>query len=82
MAHSLKHVSCFLSGLSGHGGRWRQHRGGDVGERLQHVASGELEVQTARMSHCCSMNNATSNHAVIILTLCQVSEYFSAVRAF
>lgn len=81
-AHSLKHVLCFLLGLPGHGGRWRQHRGSDVGERLQHVASGELKVQTTRMSHCCSRNNAISNHAVIILTPCQVSEYFSAVRAF
>lgn len=53
-----------------------------MGERLQHAASGELEVQTAWMSRCSSMNNGTSNHAIIILTLCQVSEYFSAVRAF
>lgn len=33
--------SFFLLGLPGDGGRWRQHQGGDVGERLQHVASGE-----------------------------------------
>lgn len=59
--------------------------GANIEEATWESVSNMLQVVSLKykpLSRCCSMNNATSNHAVIILTLCQVSEYFSAVRAF
>lgn len=36
-----KMLQLFLSGISGYGGRWREHKRGLMGKCLQHAASGE-----------------------------------------